>query len=50
MDSFTETQIQEDLDAIMAEHTAIVITHRLSAVKNADRIIVMGAGGIIEEG
>ncbi len=50
IDPFTETQIQEGLDTIMAERTAIVIAHRLSTVKSADRIIVMGNGGIIEEG
>jgi ATP-binding cassette subfamily B protein len=50
VDPFTETQIQESLDAIMAERTAIVIAHRLSTVKHADRIIVMENGRIIEEG
>ena len=50
VDPFTETQIQEGLDVVMAERTAIVIAHRLSTVKNADRIIVMSHGGIIEEG
>jgi ABC-type multidrug transport system fused ATPase/permease subunit len=34
----------------MADRTAIVIAHRLSTVKHADRIIVMADGGIIEEG
>jgi ATP-binding cassette subfamily B protein len=34
----------------MADRTAIVIAHRLSTVKNADRIIVMADGRIIEEG
>ena len=50
VDPFTETQIQEGLDLIMAERTAIVIAHRLSTVKNADRIIVLDHGTIIEEG
>ncbi|HSH04032.1 MAG TPA: ABC transporter ATP-binding protein [Anaerolineae bacterium] len=50
IDPFTETQIQEGLDTIMAERTAIVIAHRLSTVKNADHIIVMAAGAIIEQG
>ncbi len=50
VDPFTETQIQEGLDMIMAQRTAVVIAHRLSTVKNADRIIVMSAGGILEEG
>jgi ATP-binding cassette subfamily B protein len=34
----------------MADRTALVIAHRLSTVKNADRIIVMADGRIIEEG
>jgi ABC-type multidrug transport system fused ATPase/permease subunit len=50
VDPFTETQIQEGLEAIMAQRTAVVIAHRLSTVKNADRIVVMGDGRIIEEG
>jgi ABC-type multidrug transport system fused ATPase/permease subunit len=50
VDPFTETQIQEGLDAVMADRTAIVIAHRLSTIKNADRIIVMANGRIIEEG
>ncbi|MFZ1402576.1 MAG: ABC transporter ATP-binding protein [Anaerolineae bacterium] len=50
VDPFTEAQIQDGLDAIMADRTAIVIAHRLSTVKHADRIIVMRQGQIIEEG
>jgi ABC-type multidrug transport system fused ATPase/permease subunit len=50
VDPFTEMQIQEGLDTIMRDRTAIVIAHRLSTVKNADRIVVMDHGQIIEEG
>ena len=50
IDPFTEALIQEGLDAIMADRTAIVIAHRLSTVKNADRIVVLDHGAIIEEG
>jgi ATP-binding cassette subfamily B protein len=50
VDPFTETQIQEGLETIMRDRTAIVIAHRLSTVKRADRIIVMDHGRIIEEG
>ncbi len=50
VDPFTETQIQDGLEAIMRDRTAIVIAHRLSTVKAADRIIVMDQGRIIEEG
>jgi len=50
VDPFTEMQIQEGLDTIMRDRTAIVIAHRLSTVKHADRIIVIDHGRIIEEG
>jgi ABC-type multidrug transport system fused ATPase/permease subunit len=50
VDPFTETQIQEGLETIMRDRTAIVIAHRLSTVKNADRIVVVEQGRIIEEG
>ena len=50
VDPFTEAQIQEGLETIMRDRTAIVIAHRLSTVKHADRIIVMENGRIIEEG
>jgi len=50
VDPFTETQIQEGLETIMRDRTAIVIAHRLSTVKHADRIVVMDHGRIIEEG
>jgi len=50
VDPFTEMQIQEGLDIVMRDRTAIVIAHRLSTIRNADRIIVMDHGKIIEEG
>lgn len=50
IDPFTETQIQEALDMILARSTSILIAHRLSTVRSADRIIVLSEGGIIEQG
>jgi ATP-binding cassette subfamily B protein len=50
VDPFTEEQIQEALDLILTHSTAIIIAHRLSTVRNADRIIVLRKGQIIEEG
>jgi ATP-binding cassette subfamily B protein len=50
IDPFTETQIQEALDMILSQSTSILIAHRLSTVRSADRIIVLREGAIIEEG
>ena len=50
IDPFTESQIQQALALILAESTSIVIAHRLSTVKAADRIIVLRQGEIIEQG
>lgn len=50
VDPLTEAQIQESLDVVLADRTAIVIAHRLSTIKQADRIIVLRQGEIIEEG
>ncbi len=50
IDPFTERQIQQALDLILRDSTSILIAHRLSTVKSADRIIVLDQGKIIEEG
>ncbi len=50
IDPFTESQIQQALKLIMANTTSIIIAHRLSTVRNADRIIVLQKGRIIESG
>jgi ATP-binding cassette subfamily B protein len=50
VDPFTEEQIQQALDLILHRSTAIIIAHRLSTVRAADRIVVLKQGRIIEEG
>lgn len=50
VDPLTEALIQEGLDTVLADRTSIVIAHRLSTIKNADRIIVLEKGRIIEAG
>ncbi len=50
VDPFTESQIQQALKLIMANSTAIIIAHRLSTVRAADRILVLQNGRIIEQG
>ncbi|GAB5494671.1 MAG: ABC transporter ATP-binding protein [Phototrophicaceae bacterium] len=50
VDPLTETLIQEGLDTVLENRTSLVIAHRLSTIKNADRIIVLDSGDIIEQG
>ena len=50
VDPLTEAQIQEGLDVVLQDRTAIVIAHRLSTIKSVDRIIVLREGQIIEQG
>ena len=50
IDPFTESQIQEAIELILARSTSILIAHRLSTVRSADRIIVLRDGEVIEEG
>jgi ATP-binding cassette subfamily B protein len=50
IDPFTEWQIQQALNLILAQSTSILVAHRLSTVKSAHRIIVMDNGKIIEVG
>ena len=50
LDNDSEKRVQQALETIMKDHTTIVIAHRLSTVVNADKIIVMEAGNIVEEG
>ncbi len=50
VDLTTEARIEAALDKLLAGRTSIVIAHRLSTVRRADRILVMGEGRILEEG
>ncbi len=50
IDPFTEAQIQEAIELILARSTSILIAHRLSTARSADRIIVLREGQIIEVG
>lgn len=50
IDTRTEIQIQKAMDNLMKDRTSFIIAHRLSTIKNADLILVMNHGDIIEQG
>lgn len=50
VDTRTEILIQEAMDCLMKERTSFIIAHRLSTIKNADMILVLDAGNIVEHG
>ena len=50
VDTRTEKIIQEAMDKLMENRTSFIIAHRLSTVRNADKIIVIENGTIIEQG
>jgi ATP-binding cassette subfamily B protein len=50
IDSYTEMQIQKALQRLLEGRTGLVIAHRLATIRNADRIVVLRQGRLIEEG
>ena len=50
VDTRTEERIQEAMDRLMSGRTSFVIAHRLSTIKNADLILVLSDGDIVEQG
>ena len=50
IDSFTELEIQKALKVLFAGRTCLVIAHRLATVRDADKIIVLKEGRVVEEG
>ncbi|MBI4596078.1 MAG: ATP-binding cassette domain-containing protein, partial [Candidatus Tectomicrobia bacterium] len=50
LDNISEAAVQKAIEEISKDHTVIVIAHRLSTIINADKIVVLGDGQVLEEG
>ncbi|MBR3436484.1 MAG: ABC transporter ATP-binding protein, partial [Lachnospiraceae bacterium] len=50
IDTRTEKRIQKAFNTLMEGRTSFIVAHRLSTIENADRILVLGDGRIIEQG
>ena len=50
VDTRTEVLIQQAMETLMEGRTSFIIAHRLSTIRNADRILVMNEGDIVEQG
>ena len=50
IDAATEARVQRGLEQLMAGRTSLVIAHRLSTIRGADRVVVLEAGRIVEQG
>jgi ATP-binding cassette subfamily B protein len=50
VDAATEKAIQAELDQVFAGRTVVVVSHRVSAVRHADQIVVLDEGAIVERG
>ena len=50
LDSVSEKKIQDSIQRLVRDRTTLIVAHRLSTIKNADKIAVIGNGGVLEYG
>ena len=50
LDPTTEAAIMQTLEELMRGRTTLIITHRIATIHGVDKIVVLGAGGVVEEG
>lgn len=50
LDSVSERKIQDSIQRLVRDRTTLIVAHRLSTIKNADKIAVIGNGGVLEYG
>jgi len=50
LDAAAELEVQQALDRLLIGRSALIVAHRLSSIRNADRILVLDGGRVVEEG
>ena len=50
LDTISEKKIQDSVDRLVKDRTTLIVAHRLSTIRNADKIAVVGEGGLLEFG
>jgi len=50
LDPTTESAIMQTIEQLMEGRTTLIITHRIATIHNVDKIVVLGPGGVVEEG